>query len=296
MAKNKPSTIVWAMGQTQHTNGNAIVRASLHPAARARQRRRVRRRLQYLPRPRQRAGRDRCRPESGLAAGLLRGCDRCMEALRGGLGRRLRVDQEAVRIAGDDGEAGHYGIALDRRRAREKREPRPGFQSARGRLLGPCAEQPDARRRNDRGDEEARSAGGDRSVSVGHRRDDGAGAQGRRLPAAGRHAARVRGLGHGVEPLDPVARESDRPVVRIAHRSHDHVPARAEVRIRRPVDRQAGGRQVENQARQGQGRHGRARYRRYDCARSTAVAGRSGIPGSHPSGCRRTCATCTCST
>jgi len=28
LAKNKPSTIVWAMGQTQHTNGNAIVRAS----------------------------------------------------------------------------------------------------------------------------------------------------------------------------------------------------------------------------------------------------------------------------
>src|SRR5262245_24598977 len=28
MAKNRPSTIVWAMGQTQHTNGNAIGRAS----------------------------------------------------------------------------------------------------------------------------------------------------------------------------------------------------------------------------------------------------------------------------
>src|SRR5688500_9999802 len=28
MAMNRPSTIVWAMGQTQHTNGNAIVRAS----------------------------------------------------------------------------------------------------------------------------------------------------------------------------------------------------------------------------------------------------------------------------
>src|SRR3979409_2622587 len=28
MAKSKPSTIVWAMGQTQHTNGNAVVRAS----------------------------------------------------------------------------------------------------------------------------------------------------------------------------------------------------------------------------------------------------------------------------
>jgi formate dehydrogenase major subunit len=28
MAKQKPSTIVWAMGQTQHSNGNAVVRAS----------------------------------------------------------------------------------------------------------------------------------------------------------------------------------------------------------------------------------------------------------------------------
>jgi formate dehydrogenase major subunit len=28
MAKNKPSTLVWCMGQTQHTTGNAIVRAS----------------------------------------------------------------------------------------------------------------------------------------------------------------------------------------------------------------------------------------------------------------------------
>jgi len=28
MAKNKPSTIVWAMGQTQHTTGSAVVRAS----------------------------------------------------------------------------------------------------------------------------------------------------------------------------------------------------------------------------------------------------------------------------
>jgi formate dehydrogenase major subunit len=28
MAKNKPSTVVWCMGQTQHTTGNAVVRAS----------------------------------------------------------------------------------------------------------------------------------------------------------------------------------------------------------------------------------------------------------------------------
>src|SRR5438876_2000360 len=28
MAKNRPSTIIWAMGQTQHTTGNALVRLS----------------------------------------------------------------------------------------------------------------------------------------------------------------------------------------------------------------------------------------------------------------------------
>ena len=72
LAENRPGFIIWAMGQTQHTNGNAIVRASCILHARARQRRRVGRRLQHLPRPRQRAGRDRPRPEPGLAAGLLR--------------------------------------------------------------------------------------------------------------------------------------------------------------------------------------------------------------------------------
>ncbi len=30
MAKNRPSTVVWCMGQTQHTTGNAIVRATCH--------------------------------------------------------------------------------------------------------------------------------------------------------------------------------------------------------------------------------------------------------------------------
>src|SRR5260370_3475340 len=28
LAENRPGFIIWAMGQTQHTNGNAIVRAS----------------------------------------------------------------------------------------------------------------------------------------------------------------------------------------------------------------------------------------------------------------------------
>ena len=42
---------------------------------------------------------------------------------------------------------GHDGVALDRRRAREERPHRPGFEPARDGVLGPCAEQPDARAR-----------------------------------------------------------------------------------------------------------------------------------------------------
>jgi hypothetical protein len=38
---------------------------------------------------------------------------------------------------------------------------------------------------------------------------------GRRLPAAGLDAVRDLRLGHGVQPLDPVAREGHRPAVRI---------------------------------------------------------------------------------
>ena len=54
----------------------------VHPAARARQHRRLGRRRQHLPRPRQRAGRDRRRPQSRLAARLLRRRDGLVEALR----------------------------------------------------------------------------------------------------------------------------------------------------------------------------------------------------------------------
>ena len=122
LAENRPGFIIWAMGQTQHTNANAIVRATQHPDAGARQRRPLGRRLQRLPRPRQRAGRDRRRPEPGHAAGLLPG------AVPGswahwaqGLERRPRVAEEALRLRDDDGQARHDGVALDRRRDREER-------------------------------------------------------------------------------------------------------------------------------------------------------------------------------
>ena len=77
----------------------------VHRAARAGQHRRVGRRRQHLPRPRQRAGRHRHRPQSRLAAGLLRRRHRRVEALRRGVGRAVRLDPEALRVAGDDGKA-----------------------------------------------------------------------------------------------------------------------------------------------------------------------------------------------
>ena len=93
-------------------------------------------------------------------------------------------------------------------------------------VLGPRAEQPDARQGDGRGDEEARPAGRHRPVSVGDRGDGGDGAQGRRLPAAGVHAVRDVGLGDRVEPLAAVARARDharcssrRPTTRSCTRS-----------------------------------------------------------------------------
>ena len=115
MAKNRPSTIVWAMGQTQHTNGNAIVRASCilqlalgnvgvsgGGANIYRGHDNVQGATDIGPNP------DSLPGYYGIA-------DRLVEALGGGVGRRLRVAEEAVRLPGDDGEARHHGVALDRR-------------------------------------------------------------------------------------------------------------------------------------------------------------------------------------
>ena len=71
----------------------------LHPAAGDRQRRRLRQRRQHLPRPLQRAGRDRSRPRYRDAAALLRPRRRRLEALVPRLGGRLRLDAVALRFA-----------------------------------------------------------------------------------------------------------------------------------------------------------------------------------------------------
>ena len=97
MAKNRPSTIVWCMGQTQHTIGNAIVRASCilqlalgnigvsgGGANIFRGHDNVQGATDVGPNP------DSLPGYYGLA-------DRRVEALGRRVGRRLRVDQEAVR-------------------------------------------------------------------------------------------------------------------------------------------------------------------------------------------------------
>src|SRR4029078_8377666 len=98
------------------------------------------------------------RPTPRLASLLLRSLRRGVEALRRGLGPRLRVDQEAIRARHDD-QARHDGVALDRRRAREERADRPGLEPARPDLLGPRAELADARLGDEERDGQAPSCG-----------------------------------------------------------------------------------------------------------------------------------------
>ena len=68
----------------------------LHAAAAHRQCRRTRHRRQHLPRPRQRAGRDRRRPRYRDATVLLRPRGRRLEALVARLGGRLRLPAQAA--------------------------------------------------------------------------------------------------------------------------------------------------------------------------------------------------------
>ena len=72
MAKNRPSHARLVHGPDAAHDRQRDGARLVHRAARARQHRRVRRRRQHLPRPRQRAGRDRRRPEPRFAARLLR--------------------------------------------------------------------------------------------------------------------------------------------------------------------------------------------------------------------------------
>ena len=247
MAKNRPSTIVWCMGQTQHTIGNAIVRASC-----------------ILQLALGNIG------VSGGGTNIFRGHDnvqgatdvgpnpdslpgyyglvrRLLEALGDGLGRRLRVDQEAVRVAGDDGEARHDGVALDRRRDGEERliDQDPNL-----RALVYWGHAPNSQTRGKEMVEAMKkldllvvidpypSATAAMAAMV---RKDGV----YLLPAATQFE--TSGSRHRVQPLDPVAREGDRAAVRSRKPDHDdHVRVREEVRLRQGARRATTRRQAEH--------------------------------------------------
>jgi formate dehydrogenase major subunit len=87
LADNRPGTVIWCMGGTQHTNGNnntrayCILQLALGNMG-------VRRRHQHLPRPRQRAGRDR----PGRAVHTLPGYYGLSEGAWAALGPRLGED------------------------------------------------------------------------------------------------------------------------------------------------------------------------------------------------------------
>ena len=190
MAKNRPSTIVWCMGQTQHTIGNAIVRAScilqlaLGNIGVSGGGANIFRGHDNVQ------GATDVGPNPGFAAGLLRPRGGLVEAL----GRRCGASTTSgSRSSTPTGMMEKPGMTVSRwiDGVLEKNDAdRPGPEPARDGVLGPCAEQPDARQGDGRGDEEARPHGRHRSVSVGDRGDGGDGAQGRRLPAAGGDAVR----------------------------------------------------------------------------------------------------------
>jgi len=170
MAKNRPSSIIWCMGQTQHTIGNAMVRASC-----------------ILQLALGNIG------VSGGGANIYRGHDNVQgatdvgpnpDSLPGYYGIATGswkhwaavwgVDyewlKEPLRVAGDDGEARHDAVALDRRRDGEERADRPGQQPARGRLLGPRAQLPVPRAGDEARHGQAGPAGGGGPVPQRHGR------------------------------------------------------------------------------------------------------------------------------
>ena len=216
LAENRPGFIIWAMGQTQHTNGNAVVRASAVLMLA----------LGNVGRP-------------GGGTNIYRGHDNVQgatdigpnpDSLPGYYGvapgafahwaRVWNVDLKWLQsqfAPGADDQARHHRVALDRRGAGEEREHRSGLEHQGGRLLGPCAELAEPRPRHGRGDEKTRPDGRDRPVPVGVGRNVRDGQEGRRVFAAGGDATRDQRQRNRFESLVAVARKSHRTGFQFAH-------------------------------------------------------------------------------
>ena len=271
-AKEKPASLIWAMGQTQHTVGTANVRASC-----------------ILLLATGNVGgfgnganifRGHCNVQGatdlgldivtlplyyGLAEGAWKHWCRVWEVDYDWMLSRFDSKQmmeapgipstrwfDAAMLPKDQVEAegqpqGHDGV----RARRQHRHPHAG---------------------SGQGHREARPAGRRRSASDhlgGARR-----AQERHLPAADLHAVRVRGLAHGVEPLAPMGRADRQADLRVEERLRGHVPAG-----------QASSASPTGCSRTSRSRTARSRPRT-SCARSTAAAGRPATAASRRSASR----------
>ena len=180
MHENRPGTLVWCMGQTQHSIGNAMVRASCI----------VQLALGNVG-------------KSGGGANIFRGHDNVQgatdvgpnpDSLPGYYGLAEGSWKHFANTWGVDYEwiKGRYaspammtkpGITVSRwidGVLGEPRPDRPGHQPARRVLLGTRAQLADARAGNEAGHGQAGPAGGGRPVSVGDRGDGRHAGQGRR--------------------------------------------------------------------------------------------------------------------
>ena len=244
MAENRPSTIVWCMGQTQHTIGNAMVRASC-----------------ILQLALGNIG------VSGGGANIFRGHDNVQgatdvgpnpDSLPGYYGlaegswkhfaKVWGVDFEWIKKQYAPGMMSKPGMTVSRwiDGVLEKNELIDQDSNLRGLIFWGHAPNSQTRGLEMKTamdkldllvviDPYPSAIGGDGGDAGQGRR---AQPEPRRLPAAGGDAVRDPRLGDRIEPLDPVAREGDRAAVRVAHRPHDHVPAGAEARLRQGARRQ----------------------------------------------------------
>ena len=255
MAENRPSTIVWCMGQTQHTIGNAMVRASC-----------------ILQLALGNIG------KSGGGANIFRGHDNVQgatdvgpnpDSLPGYYGlaegswkhfaKVWDVDFEWIKKQYAPGMMTKSGMTVSRwiDGVLEKNELIDQDSNLRGLFFWGHAPNSQSRglemkRAMDKLDllvvvDPFPSATAAMAAMPGKAEDQNPNRAVYLLPACTQFE--TSGSVHGVEPLDPVAREGHRAAVGEPHRPHDHVPAGREARLRQGADQ-------ELQDGAGQGRHG----------------------------------------
>ena len=210
LAENRPGTVIWCMGGTQHTNGNnnartySVLQLALGTwASRAAAPTSSAATTTCRARPTSACSRTRCRAITACADGAWAHWARVWEEDAAWLRGNFAVMAGANADGTDRMMVNETGIPvwrLDRRRAQGAREHRPAGGDAGDGVLGPRAQQPDAAQGDEDRDGEARPPRGDRSVPDPLGGDERP--RGRGVPAAGLDAVRDARLGHRVQPLD----------------------------------------------------------------------------------------------